>query len=81
MKYLIEIKYYHPQLKIGLENIKQAWLLTDLKNPTELKTVIYQGNLYFRMPGSGKRVSYRKLKKGLIKKVINIPIALQLLPF
>ncbi|HEX6849675.1 MAG TPA: hypothetical protein VF144_21960 [Chitinophagaceae bacterium] len=81
MKISIEIKYYHPELKIGLENIRQAWLLADPKNPPELKTVIYQGNLYYRIPSSGKRISYRKLKKGLIKKTVRIPIALPLLPF
>jgi len=31
MKLSIEIKYLHPQLKIGLENIKEAWLLSDIK--------------------------------------------------
>ena len=40
MKFSIEIKYYHPELKIGLENIKEAWLLSDMKHPIELKTVI-----------------------------------------
>ena len=32
MRFLIEIKYFHPELKIGLENIKVAWLLTDIKD-------------------------------------------------
>jgi len=80
MKFSIEIKYYHPQLKIGLENIKEAWILIDLKNPIELKTIIHQGNLYYRFPGSGKRISYRRLKKGLIKQEISIPVNL-LVPF
>ena len=81
MKFFIEIKYYHPALKIGLENIREAWLLTDLKHPIELKTNIHQGNLYFRLPGSGKRISYRTLRKGLIKKNIKIPVAFSILPF
>ena len=81
MKFTIEIKYFHPQLKIGLENIKEAWLLLDIKNPIELKTIIHQGGLYYRIPNSGKRISYRILKKGLIKKNIHIPLALNLLPF
>jgi hypothetical protein len=81
MKFSIEIKYFHPQLKIGLENIKEAWLLSDIKNPIELKTIIHQGNLYYRIPNSGQRISYRILKKGLIKKKIRIPLVLNLLPF
>lgn len=81
MKFLIEIKYYHPDLKIGLENIKEAWLLLDIKDPIELKTVIHQGNLYYRLPNSGRRISYRTLKKGLIKKNISIVLPGLLLPF
>jgi hypothetical protein len=81
MKLSIEIKYLHPQLKIGLENIKEAWLLSDIKNPVELKKVIHQGNLYYPLPNSGKSISYRTLKKGIIKKRIIIPLVSNLLPF
>ena len=81
MKFTIEIKYFHPQLMIGLENIKGAWLLFDIKNPVELKTIMHQGNLYYRMPNTGKRISYRTLKKGLVKKKITIRLPVQLLPF
>jgi len=42
MKFTIEIKYFHPNLMIGLENIKEAWLLFDIKKTVELKTVIHQ---------------------------------------
>lgn len=81
MKFSIEIKYYHPELKIGLETIKNVWLLSDLKDPVELKTVIHQGNLYYRLPQSGRRISYRTLKRGLIKKNIRILLPEILLPF
>jgi len=63
MKFTIEIKYCHPQLMIGLENIKEAWLLVDIKNQVELKKIIHQRNLYYRRPDSGKKISYRILKK------------------
>ena len=76
----ITIKYFHPQLKIGLEDIKNAWLLIT-NEPIKLKTVIRQGNLYFRLPGSGKRISYSSIKKGLVKKIIIIKHPLNLLPF
>jgi len=81
MNLSIEIKYLHPQLKIGLENIKKAWLLSDIKNPVELTPIIHQGNLYYRLPNCGKRISYRTLKKGIIKKKIFIPLVSHLLPF
>ncbi|MCB0410642.1 MAG: hypothetical protein KDD29_10515, partial [Flavobacteriales bacterium] len=74
MNSFIEIKYFHPTLKIGLENIRSAWLLSDIKNPVALKTICYQGNLYYRMPQSGKKISYKTLKAGLIKKVIRITL-------
>ena len=81
MNFLIEIKYFHPELNIGLENIKSAWLLSDINNPVELRTIIHQGLLSYRLPISGKRISYRTLKKGLIKKKIIIHLPLELLPF
>ena len=81
MKFTIEIKYFHPQFMIGLENIKEPWLLLDIKDPIELKTIIHRGNLYYRIPNSGKSISYRILKKSLIKKNIHVPLALDLLPF
>jgi len=81
MKFIIEIKYFHPELSIGLENIRSAWLLSDIKHPVELKTILHQGLLSYRLPVSGKRISYRTLKKKLIKKKIVIHLPVQLLPF
>jgi len=80
MYYTLTLKYFHPQLKIALKNIKEAWLLTDINNPVKLKSIFYQGNLYYRIPLSGKRVSYNNLKKGLIKKTIRVKTPLSLLP-
>jgi len=60
------IKYFHPIYNIGLEDIRNAWLLD--KQPVKLKTTTYRGNLIFRIPGSGRRISYLTLKKGLEKK-------------
>jgi hypothetical protein len=73
------IKYFHPVYNIGLEDIRNAWLLD--KPPVKLKTTIYRGNLVFRIPGSGKRISYLTLKKGLVKKTIVIRQHFDLLPF
>jgi hypothetical protein len=75
----IIIRYYHPTLNIGLEDIKSAWLL--IASPVKLITTLHRGNLVFRIPVSGKRISYRTLKKGLIKKKILIKQPIQLLPF
>lgn len=82
MQFTISIKYFHPILQIGLEDVRNAWLFSDNdKTPVPLKTVIHQGHLHYRLPISGKRISYRSLKKGLIRKSIIVQLPLQLLPF
>jgi hypothetical protein len=75
----IEIQFYHPVLKIGLQDIRNAWMITD--KPFKLTTALHRGRLSFRIPGSGKRISYLTLKKGLIKKRIIIRQPVYLLPF
>lgn len=77
-EYLV-INYIHPGLGIGLQNIRNAWLPEN--EPVKLTTTLHRGNLIYRIPGSGKRISYRTLKKGLIKKQLIIRQSLQLLPF
>ncbi|HVT85836.1 MAG TPA: hypothetical protein VHD35_11595 [Chitinophagaceae bacterium] len=82
MQFTISINYFHPTLQIGLKNVRNAWLFSDNnEDPLPLKTVIHQGHLHYRLPISGKRISYNALKKGLIKKSIIIQLPLQLLPF
>jgi hypothetical protein len=81
MRFSISIKYYYPGLQIGLEDIKNAWFLPVSGVPVKLNTIVYQGQLTYRFPSSGKRISYRQLKKGLIRKDIFIRLPLALLPF
>ncbi len=75
----IQLKYFHPTLNLGVEDIRNVWLLTD--RPVKLTTCIHRGALVFRWPVSGKRVSYKTLKKGLIKKNIVLKKYYELLPF
>ena len=75
----IQLKHFNPELNLGLEDIKSAWLLTAV--PVKLKATVHRGNLVFRFPGSGKRISYSTIRKGLIKKRIVIKQPLELLPF
>lgn len=79
LNYTITIRYFNPDMKIGLQDVKNAWYLAD-KTPIQLTTIIYQGALYFRFPGSGKRISYKQLKKGLIRKHIDLLFPMELLP-
>ena len=80
MRIPVNIRYYHKTLQIGLEDIRNAWLVSG-KEPVKLKTIVYQGQLYYRLPLSGKRISYRELKKGLIKKQLTIYQVYYPLPF
>lgn len=75
----IIIKYFHPDLNIGLQDVRNAWLLN--KPPVKLNTTTYRGSLIYRIPGTAKRISYRTLKKGLVKKTIVIRHPISLLPF
>lgn len=77
----INIRYYYPELHIGFENIQQAWLLTPGKKPVKLKTIIHQGLLTYRLPITGKRISYRSIKGKLITKQFHFFTDDGLLPF
>ncbi len=58
-------------VRIQYVNTKQAWLLS--VNPAiQLTTEVYKGKLVFRVPGTSQRVSYHRIKEGLIKKQIII---------
>ncbi|HEX4877221.1 MAG TPA: hypothetical protein VFV31_11165 [Chitinophagaceae bacterium] len=75
----IIIKYFHPVYKLGMQDIRNVWLMAE--TPVRLTTCIHRGNLVFRYPGTGKRISYRLLKQGLIKKTIVLKQRIELLPF
>lgn len=77
----IVLQYYNSGLAIGLENIRTAWYVPTNFPPLKLTTVVYQGLLTYRFPHTGKRISYRQLKKGLTKKAVRIVVPLALLPF
>jgi len=66
---MIRINYVNPILNIGLSSWREAWLLSG-KYPEKLYTELYRDRLVFRLRGSNRRISYLRLKKDLIKKVI-----------
>ena len=74
----INIKYINPALNLGIEDVRNVWILS--ANPVKLTTTIHQGNLIFRFPVSGKRISYKTLKRGLIKKQFIFCRSYELLP-
>lgn len=77
---IIIIKHFNPDLKIGLEDVRNAWLL-DGRNPIKLSVQVHRGVLVYRLPESGKRVSFTQLKKGLVSRKIIIEIQIPTMPF
>ena len=79
----IRIKYIHPGLKPGLQNIRNVWLLHSF--PVKFTAILHRCNLVFIPIAigtvSGKRISYAILKKGLIKKQVIIRRHYSLLSF
>jgi len=70
----IILKYWNEKMKIGLTNWKVVYLIDN--EPIELLPEVYKGNLVYRQRGSSKRYSYKKLKKGFVKKLHVIPLEL-----
>mgnify|MGYP003496123392 CR=1 FL=1 len=75
---MIILKYWNPQYEIAFADWQNVYQF-----PQKIKMLreVYRGELYYRMPGSCKRISYKQLKRGLQKKQIIIHEELNLLPF
>ena len=67
---LVKFTYYNPVLKIAFNNWRQVYLVKD--PPVLLKPVIHRGALVYRLPDTGKRISYKKLKQGMVNREISI---------
>jgi hypothetical protein len=74
------VKLFNPFYKIGLVSWREAWLF-ESDFPEKLFTEVHKGKLVFRKKGSTVRISYRQLKKGLIKKRILIKQPPPFIPF
>jgi hypothetical protein len=60
-----EIKFVNEKLKIGMASWRKVYLLSPL---TPLNVEVHKGALVYRAAGSGKRFTYKQLKKGLVKR-------------
>ncbi len=65
MKQEIKIKYFNPELKIGLVSWREAYLISDTLIPMQIET--YRGRIIYREKGSSRRISYNRVKAGLKK--------------
>ena len=75
---MITTQYINAPLNIGLVNWNEAWLLCN-PFPQKLLTEHYRGAIVFRVPGTSRRIGYKKIKKNLQRK--RIVIAEEPLPF
>lgn len=74
MQQEIKLRYFNEELKIGLISWREAYLLFPDIRQLNLET--YKGRVIYRLKGSSKRISYNRLKKGLVKtnRVIKIDV-------
>ncbi|MBI1781961.1 MAG: hypothetical protein HYR66_11420 [Sphingobacteriales bacterium] len=63
---MIELKYYNEKLKIGMKDWK---IVYQFPNEQLMIPEVHQGQLYYRSRGSDKRISYKKIKRGLTRQV------------
>ena len=78
----IILKYYNPVLKISSANgIRLIFINQEDNLAIKLIPEYYKGGLVYRMPGSSKRFSYKRLKAHLLYKTITVHVKEYKLPF
>ena len=78
----IILKYYNPVLKISSANgIRLIFINQEDNLAIKLIPEYYKGGLVYRMPGSSKTFSYKRLKAHLLYKTITVHVKEYKLPF
>jgi hypothetical protein len=74
MQQEIKLKYFNEELRIGLVSWHEVYLLFPDVRQLNLET--YKGRIIYRLKGSSKRISYNRMKKGLVKtsRIIKIEV-------
>lgn len=70
MEEVVYARYYNPELNIAFRNWREVYLLAP--DPIKLLPEVHRGKLVYRARGSGKRISYGRIRKGLVKKACTI---------
>jgi hypothetical protein len=68
MEQKIQLKYINKNLQIGLVNWREAYLLHP--EIIRLNVEVDRGRLVYRIKGKNRRISYKRVKKGLIRTSI-----------
>jgi hypothetical protein len=70
MEEVLYTRYLNRELNIALADWRNVYLLVpELK---QLLPEVYRGKLVYRTLGSSKRISYDRIKKGLVKKTYKL---------
>lgn len=78
----IILKYFNPDMNIALGKWNEAYLIPGKQfAPVQLKPEYYKGALVYRLPGSCKRFSYKKIKARLQRKDTVIFYEAFIMPF
>lgn len=64
----IRLQYYHSQFKIAFSHWRNLYLLKDNNDFELLSVEVYHGQLVYRVKGSHHRITWKQIKKGLLKK-------------
>lgn len=64
---LVKFIYYNAILNIAFNNWQQVYLLGG-QHPFLLKPENHRGALVYRLPGTTRRISYKKIKQHTVKK-------------
>jgi len=66
MQQTLECTYQNLALGLAMKDWRTVYSLSP--TPKLLQPEVYKGQLCFRLKGSSKRISYNRIKAGLIKK-------------
>lgn len=65
MKQKVKLNYLNAELNIGIVSWREVYVLSPVLQQMNLEA--YKGRIIYRLKGSPKRISYNRLKKGLVK--------------
>ena len=72
--YIIVCTYFSPAYNIAFADWQTVYLLSE--KPVALYPKVHRGALVYRIPTTGKRISYKKLKRNLVKQKVIVRVSL-----
>ena len=76
---IIQCKYQNPLLGIALKDWRTVYQLWP--TPQLLQPEVYRGKLFYRLKESNRRISYDRIKAGLVKKGYIVTLEVPFCPF